>query len=327
MIAYKYTAFLDSLTKILSRVTTSKRIECREPLLKQNPIVLMKCPPAAAAAAAAAKHSELDYDATEVNAKTPKQVPVVMDQEDTPESKQETPRKQKGLLNYFTRGVTSVMKAALTPGKHNSAQSEFDADTSFQNEASESNSISSTREDTSPPSVEETAVDKEAETSVQEKVAYTLSESQKHLPWAELWKEMRAEGWRHLSGNGLTVSYYYAHARCAGMKKTEVLSGEKGLDYFESEEEIQVFAKLHLGWKGEKWLSTPGEAMMSSPDTAEETSNQENGDSYSLSKSQKRLPSVFVFLQETTRNRSGCASLQFPKKGVQHCGFDDYQSE
>eukprot|EP00986_Skeletonema_menzelii_P017687 scaffold21092_cov80-Skeletonema_menzelii.AAC.1 len=86
--------------------------------------------------AVAAKHSEPDYNSTKVNVNTPKQVPVVMDQDDTPEPQQETPRKQKGILNYFARGVTSVVKAALTPSKRQSTQSEIDVDTFSQpNEA------------------------------------------------------------------------------------------------------------------------------------------------------------------------------------------------
>jgi cell division control protein 6 len=231
----------------------------------------------------AAKHSEPDHIASAVGVKTPKHVPVVMDQEDTPEPQQKTPPKQKSnrILNYFAKtvaeGVSSVMKAAMTPINHHSVQSDVDMNTSSQrhdsNEAAESNSFSSTPEDTSPPSVEETAVDEEFETSfqdsaqrVEKKVEYSLSESQIHMPWSGLWKEMKSEGWRYKVGNNI-VDYYYLHPNCAGMKKAEWLKLQKGLDYFESEDEVAVFAKEHLGWKGEKLLSTPGESMMSTPVT------------------------------------------------------------
>ena len=236
----------------------------------------------------AAKQSELDHNAPEVEVKTPKQVPVVLDQEGTPEPQQQTPRKPKGILNYFAKtvagGVSSVVKADLTPSKQNSVQSEIDVNASLQryssNEAAESNSISSTVEDSSPPSVEETAVDEEVETGFQdsahfekEKVEYSLSESQIHLPWAELWKEMRSEGWRYTPGNS-TVSYFYIHSRWAGVKKKEVLLGKKGSDYFESEDEVRIFAKEHLGWKGEQLLSAQGEMMMSSPVISTATTNK-----------------------------------------------------
>ena len=272
-IAFSCTSFLGSTNKYSFSRTTSQRINCREPLPNQNPIVLINTP------SVEAKQSEPDYNASEVEVTTPKQVPVVLDQDDTPEPKHETPRKQKGILNYFaktvTEGVTSVVKAALTPNKHHSVQSDIEVNTSFQhysnNESAESNSNTSRLEDTSPPSVEGTAVDEDAELSGQDpdqfenkKDTYSLSDSQIHLPWVELWSEMKSDGWGHMPGNDF-VSYYYVNSHCHGMTKTEVLRGKKGFDYFEDEEEIQVFAKKNLGWKGEKVFSTPGETMMSSP--------------------------------------------------------------
>jgi len=261
------------MLNFVQTIFTSNRIECRESLPKQAPIPLMKT------SSVAAKQSEPDHIASEVDIKTPKHVPVVMDQEDTPEQQQKTPPKQKGIMNYFAKtvaeGVSSVIKAALTPSNHHSVQNEVDMNASSRrhgsNDAAISNSISSTLEGTSPPSVKETAVDEEFEASVQDpaqyvekKDAYTLSKRQIHLPWSELFKEMKSGGWGHKAGNDF-VDYYYIHPHCVGMKKSEVLKLQKGIDYFESEDEVRLFAKEHLGWKGEKLYSTPGESMISTP--------------------------------------------------------------
>ena len=261
----------------------SKRIDCQEPLPKQAPFALMKTP------SVAEKQSEPEHNASEVDVKTPKQVSVVLDQEDTPpEPQQQTPKQNKGILNYFAKtvagGVSSVMKAAMTP----SVQRKVDMDASLQphdsNEAAEYDSTSFTLEDTSPPFVEETAVDEEVETTSQDsaqqtkKVEYSLSKDQIHLPWAELWKEMKSEGWRHIAGD-LRVSYFYLHPNCAGMKKKEVLRLQKGSEFFESEDEVRIFAQEHLGWKGEKMISTPGETMMSTPVTSTATNKRRERDS------------------------------------------------
>mmetsp|Transcript_6131 Transcript_6131/g.12636 ORF Transcript_6131/g.12636 Transcript_6131/m.12636 type:complete len:1844 (-) Transcript_6131:84-5615(-) len=69
------------------------------------------------------------------------------------------------------------------------------------------------------------------------------------MEWRDMWNHLKEKGWRHSTGGGL-VSYYYINASCKGMKKRDILKYKtEGLDYFSSEEEVQQFAREHLGWE------------------------------------------------------------------------------
>jgi len=70
----------------------------------------------------------------------------------------------------------------------------------------------------------------------------------KIMSWAEMYNQMIADGWFHISGSGL-VEWYYVHPRFKGMLKTQILKqGKEGEDYF-SEESLKSYARSHLGWK------------------------------------------------------------------------------
>ena len=237
-----------------------------------------------------------------MSVETPKQapVPVVLDQEDTPEPKETPPpKKNPGILKFLSKtvttvadGVSSVVKGARTHSVDQLTQNDVqkdDMDGSLQhNEVFESISTSL------PVETNEDAMVDGSETSAQpdekkEKIEYSLSSDQINLPWVELWSVMKSLGWRHTTGD-LRVSYFYINSKCAGMKKKEVLRGKKGVDYFESEEEVQAYAKEYLGWKGVKEFSTPGETYFSSPEDSARHGEKNVAIGDSLSKSQANMP-------------------------------------
>ena len=60
---------------------------------------------------------------------------------------------------------------------------------------------------------------------------------------------MQSEGWSWFQGTGL-VAWLYLHPTCKGMKKMELYATkEKGVDYFDSEESLQFYARVNLGWR------------------------------------------------------------------------------
>src|SRR6056300_897908 len=241
-----------------------------------------------------------------MSVETPKQVPVpvVLDQEDTPEPKETPPpKKNPGILKFLSKtvttvadGVSSVVKGARTHSvdyqlTQNDVQKD-DINRSLQH--NDSDEVFESISTSLPVQTKEDAMGDSSEASVQpdekkEKVEHSLSSDQINMPWVELWKEMKAQGWRHTAGD-LRVSYFYINSKCFGMKKKEVLSGTKGIDYFESEEEIQAYAKEYLGWKGVKEFSTPGEAHFSSPEDSVRHSEKNVAFGDSLSRSQANMP-------------------------------------
>lgn len=84
------------------------------------------------------------------------------------------------------------------------------------------------------------------------------------MPWFEMYTQMKADGWTHMSGTGLTP-WFYVHPTCKGIKKNELIrTKEAGVDYFTSEEDLMRYARLNLGWSGsvESVSDSPRDAEM-----------------------------------------------------------------
>ncbi len=87
---------------------------------------------------------------------------------------------------------------------------------------------------------------------------------EREMPWIEMYNQMKADGWSHMPGVGLTP-WFYVHPTCKGMKKNELLrTKEAGVDYFTSEDDLMRYARLNLGWLGsvESVTNSPKDAEM-----------------------------------------------------------------
>ncbi|KAL7458073.1 hypothetical protein ACHAWC_011099 [Mediolabrus comicus] len=62
------------------------------------------------------------------------------------------------------------------------------------------------------------------------------------LPWTVVWKIMRRQGWNWAGGTGLMTGYRYIKPGC------KIKGGTEMVDYFNSEHDVQVFARNVYGW-------------------------------------------------------------------------------
>ncbi len=80
-------------------------------------------------------------------------------------------------------------------------------------------------------------------TSTKQTASTTMSQQQQSpLPWNEVWKIMRSKGWTWKGPVGLMTGYRYIKPGC------KIKSGQEDIDYFNSEEAVQQFARNVYGW-------------------------------------------------------------------------------
>ena len=75
------------------------------------------------------------------------------------------------------------------------------------------------------------------------------------MPWPDMWRFMRDDGWSCLVGGGQQTTlcdFLYLHPSVKGQKKSDILSNcVEGEDYFVSEGSVMLYARKNLGWRGE----------------------------------------------------------------------------
>eukprot|EP00984_Skeletonema_dohrnii_P010660 scaffold4179_cov71-Skeletonema_dohrnii-CCMP3373.AAC.1 len=70
----------------------------------------------------------------------------------------------------------------------------------------------------------------------------TTTQQQSPLPWKQVWKIMKSKGWTWKGPVGLMTGYRYIKPGC------KIKSGQQDIDYFNSEEAVQRFARNVYGW-------------------------------------------------------------------------------
>jgi len=70
----------------------------------------------------------------------------------------------------------------------------------------------------------------------------TTTTQQSPLPWKQVWKIMKSKGWTWKGPVGLMTGYRYIKPGC------KIKSGQQDIDYFNSEEAVQRFARNVYGW-------------------------------------------------------------------------------
>eukprot|EP00984_Skeletonema_dohrnii_P028216 scaffold18122_cov72-Skeletonema_dohrnii-CCMP3373.AAC.1 len=70
----------------------------------------------------------------------------------------------------------------------------------------------------------------------------TTTAQQSPLPWKQVWKIMKSKGWTWKGPVGLMTGYRYIKPGC------KIKSGQQDIDYFNSEEAVQRFARNVYGW-------------------------------------------------------------------------------
>jgi len=81
-----------------------------------------------------------------------------------------------------------------------------------------------------------------------------------HAPWVTLWAHMHSRGWGYFAGNDPNT-WYWVHPSAAKMKKADMLRRcMEGMQYFATKEDIQNYARKHLGWTGGGSAAAPRSA-------------------------------------------------------------------